>query len=137
MNWVIFEATLYLCTLCLVYCYCYCLVAILVVNYFVTPRTVTCQTPLSTGFPRQEYWSGLPFPSPGYLPDSRMEPISCTGRQILYHWASRQGSLPFINALYILSLLNSRPDTIVGTDYMFLKMYKWYINCGTSILETK
>ena len=33
------------------------------------PRTIACQAPLSTGFPRQEYWSGLPFPSPGDLPD--------------------------------------------------------------------
>ena len=32
---------------------------------FVTPRTVACQVPVSMGFPRQEYWSGLPFPSPG------------------------------------------------------------------------
>ena len=36
---------------------------------FVTPRTVGCQAPLSMGFSRQEYWSGLPFPSPGDLPD--------------------------------------------------------------------
>ena len=34
-----------------------------------TPSTVDFQTPLSTGFPRQEYWSGLPFPSPGDLSD--------------------------------------------------------------------
>ena len=33
-----------------------------------TPWTVTHQAPLSMGFPRQEYWSGLPFPSPGHLP---------------------------------------------------------------------
>ena len=32
-------------------------------------RTVACQAPLSTEFSRQEYWSGLPFPSPGDLPD--------------------------------------------------------------------
>ena len=33
----------------------------------VTPWTVTCQAPLSMGYSRQEYWSGLPFPSPGNL----------------------------------------------------------------------
>ena len=33
-------------------------------------------TPLSKGFPRQEYWSGLPFPSPGYLPHSGIKPAS-------------------------------------------------------------
>ena len=35
---------------------------------FATPWTVACQALLSVGFPRQEYWSGLPFPSPGDLP---------------------------------------------------------------------
>ena len=39
----------------------------------VTPWTVASQVPLSMGFPRQEYWSGLPFPSPGDLPDPRIE----------------------------------------------------------------
>ena len=34
-----------------------------------TPWTIACQAPLSMGFPRQEYWSGLPFPSPGNLSD--------------------------------------------------------------------
>ena len=34
------------------------------------------QTPLSMGFPRQEYWSGLPFPSPGVLANSRIKPMS-------------------------------------------------------------
>ena len=39
------------------------------VRLFATPRTVAYQDPLSLGFSRQEYWSGLPFPSPGDLPD--------------------------------------------------------------------
>ena len=34
-----------------------------------------CQAPPSMGFPRQEYWSGLPFPSLGNLPDPGMEPV--------------------------------------------------------------
>ena len=38
------------------------------VQILATPWTVACQTSLSVGFPRQEYWSGLPFPSPGDLP---------------------------------------------------------------------
>ena len=39
------------------------------VQLFVTPWTVALEVPLSMRFPRQEYWSGLPFPSPGDLPD--------------------------------------------------------------------
>ena len=42
----------------------------------VTPWTVACQAPLSMGFSRQEYWSVLPFPSPGDLPDSGIKPRS-------------------------------------------------------------
>ena len=41
-----------------------------------TPWTVACQTPLSMGFPRQEYCSGLSFPTPGDLPDSGIQPTS-------------------------------------------------------------
>ena len=37
------------------------------------PWAVACQAPLFMGFPRQEYWSGLPFPSPGDLPNSGIE----------------------------------------------------------------
>ena len=40
--------------------------------------TVACQAPLSMGFSRQEYWSELPFPSPGDLPNPGIEPISPT-----------------------------------------------------------
>ena len=43
---------------------------------FETPWIVSCQAPLSMVFSRQEYWSGLPFPSPGHLHDPRMEPGS-------------------------------------------------------------
>ena len=45
---------------------------------FVVPWTVAYQTPPSVEFSRQEYWSGLPFPSPGYLSDSGIEPESPT-----------------------------------------------------------
>ena len=44
-------------------------------DYFATPWTVARQATLSMGFPRQEHWSGLPFPSPGDLPDPRIEPV--------------------------------------------------------------
>ena len=46
------------------------------VQLFVTPWTVAHQAPLSVGFSRQEYWSGLPFLSPGNLPDPGIEPRS-------------------------------------------------------------
>ena len=45
-------------------------------NSFATPWTIDCQAPLSMGFPRHEYWSGLPFPSPGDLPTPGIKPPS-------------------------------------------------------------
>ena len=47
-------------------------------NSLVTPWTITHQAPLSMRFSRQEYWSGLPFPPPGDLPDPETELISPT-----------------------------------------------------------
>ena len=46
------------------------------VRLFATPWTAAHQAPPSIGFSRQEYWSGLPFPSPGDLPDPGIEPRS-------------------------------------------------------------
>ena len=58
---------------------------------FATPWTVALQSPLSTGFPRQEYWSGLLFPSPGDLLTQGWNSVLLHCRQILYH-LSNQGS---------------------------------------------
>ena len=52
------------------------------VQLFVTPWTVVHQAPLSMGFSRQEYWSGLPCSPPGDLPDPGIEPVSLC----LLHW---------------------------------------------------
>ena len=50
-----------------------CLVTKLHLTFFATSWTVASQAPLSMGFPRQEYWSGLSFPSPGDLPNPGIE----------------------------------------------------------------
>ena len=57
------------------------------VQLFGTPWTVACRASLSMGFSRQEYWSGLPFPSPGYFPRNwtHISYISYIGRWVLYH----------------------------------------------------
>ena len=46
------------------------------VQLFATPGTVACQVPLTTGFPRQAYWSGLLFTISAYLPDPGIELMS-------------------------------------------------------------
>ena len=63
------------------------------IRLFATPWAVARQAPLTwgqtMGFSRQEYWSGLPFPSPRDLPDPGIEPrslnVSCFGSWVLYH----------------------------------------------------
>ena len=78
-----------------------------------TPWTVTRQAPLTMGFSRQEYWSGLPFPTPGDLPDPG-EPMSPASSALaggyFYHWTTRE-------ALYweqilplFLATLNDMPN---------------------------
>ena len=64
--------------------FCCCLV-VNMSNPFAIPWTIAPQVPLSTEFPRQEYWTGLLFPSTGDLPDPRIEPASL---------AWQAGSLP-------------------------------------------
>ena len=64
-----------------IYCILHCMIAnsCLVAKSCPTlydPMDVAHQTPLSMAFPRQEYWSGLPFPPPGDIPDPRVEPMS-------------------------------------------------------------
>ena len=76
------------------------------VRLFATPWTVAHQVPLSMGFSRQEYWSGLPFPSPGESSQPRHGiHVSCMDRQILYQ-LSHKGS-PYINYTSIIKHLKN------------------------------
>ena len=73
--------------------YCYTSYMLSCVQLFETSWTVAYQAPLSTGFPRQEYWSRMPFPTPGVLFDPGLNPrVLC-----LLHW--QVDSLPL--SLYI------------------------------------
>ena len=70
------------------------------VRLFVTPQTVACQASLSMEFSRQEYWSGLPLPSPEDLPDPGIE---------FWSPASQADSLPFE--------LQRSPDLLKGPNH--------------------
>ena len=63
-----------------------------------TPWTTAHQAPLSMGFPKQEYYSGLPCPPPGDLPNPRIKLVSlivsCIGRWVLYRWATWEALFP-------------------------------------------
>ena len=82
---------------------------------FVTLWVIACQSPLPMGFSRQEYWSGLPWPPPGDLPDPGIETASLNfshiGRQVLYHWCHLENPIcmhyshcSFITAVCIITL---------------------------------
>ena len=80
------------------------------VQRFATPWTIAYQAPPSMGFPRQAYWSGLPFPSPADLPDPGIKPGSST---LLAHYClSYQGSqYNMCECKYFVSFLS--PEFIV------------------------
>ena len=67
----------------------------------VTPWTITCQAPLSMEFSRQEYWSGLPFPSLGDLPRDRIQVVHIAGRFFTV-WATREAQWAYyVNVCYV------------------------------------
>ena len=86
------------------------------VRLFVAPWTVAYQAPPSMGFSRQEYWSGLPFPSPGDLPDPGTEPCGLPhGRQMLYcltHQGREELTLGCVKVWFVeVSTLDSTQHT--------------------------
>ena len=86
---------------------------------FVTPWTVARQAPLFTGFSRQEYWNGLPFPSPGDLPSPRSEPRSPRCRQTPYslsHQGSHRLSRRILKVMKHESLIPRSPQSSIGVE---------------------
>ena len=99
------------------------------VQLFVTPWTIAHQAALSMGFSRQEYWSGLPFPSPGDLPNPGIEPGSLTlqADALTSELPGEEGKLP--NSFYEATITlisktdkdatkkgNYRPITLMNID---------------------
>ena len=78
------------------------------VSFCVILWTVDRQSPLSTGFSRQEYWNGLPCPYPGDLPDSGIKPMSLVSPAL----AGRFFTLAQLGKPLICSLLRSNEDTL-------------------------
>ena len=82
------------------------------VQLFATPWTVVHQAPLSMGFSRQEYWSGLPFPTPEDLPNPGIKPTSLMSPALASRLltASLTWEAPVSHKdTYIPSLLNLPP----------------------------
>jgi len=94
------------------------------VQLFATPWTVAHQVPLSMGFSRQEYWSGLPFPSPGDLPNPGIEPRSPALQ------ADPLTSEPFTQPIWESYLLMEVEinTSFLGNNFAILKALKWFRN---------
>ena len=87
----------------------------------VTPWTVVNQAPLSMGYPRQEYWSGLPFPSPGDLPNPGNEPMT-RAWQVNSLLLSHLGSPIYVRSnvkCTVLAPLNSGKQAGPEKSFMF------------------
>ena len=83
--------------ICTTMCVCVCVSACSLshIQLFVTPWTVACQAPLSMEFSRQEYWSGLPFTSPGDLPNPGIEPASLVSPALAGGFFTSWAALPY------------------------------------------
>ena len=94
--------------------FCVCAQSLSPVQLFVTPWTIACQAPLSIGFSQQEYWSGLPFPSPGDLLYSGIKPTppAFAGKFFITEPPGKPNS--------ILLMLRRRPWEII----IFFKVWK-------------
>ena len=92
------------------------------VQLYETPWTAACQSPLSMGFSSQEYWSGLPCPSPGDPLNPRIKPMPPALQQILYRWATGE-------AFWSCYLANQRSQT-------FHKTASWFHHLNTHIFSS-
>ena len=120
-------------------------------NSFATLWTVVCQASLSMGFSRQEYWSGLPFPSPGDLSDPGIETRSpCIDRWILYHWATREAQWVVLEdsksfhlgnhhthviCLAVEAVLDSRFSSLSGNLSNYSKQHRGTEESGDSLVR--
>ena len=100
------------------------------VRLFLTPQTIAHQAPLSMGFFRQEYWSGLPFPFPGELPDPGIKP----GSPVI--WADALQSEPPGKPLYALSIIIKISYAHKTQDLKIFGFINWLFNKYCAWVET-
>ena len=96
--------------MCVCVCVCVCVCLLSCVLFFATSWTIARQAPLSKEFSRQEYWSGLPFPTPGDLPDLGIKP----SLMHLLHWQ-----------------VDSLPLRRLGSPRCYCKWH-YFLNCFTA-----
>ena len=107
---------------------------------FANPWTIAFQTPLSMEFSRQEYWSGLPIPSPGDLPDPGIKPTSpALAGRFFTIWARREAPCEawyylkkkkkkvLIAFLFRISINSAKGILKIKMDYHRLSDLKFYL----------
>ena len=94
---------------------------------------MACQAPLSMGFSREEYWIGLPCPPPGDFPDPGIEPVSCTGRQALYHLRHLGGPPPSPQSLLNTSLCVT-PLLHIVSRLLFMQVLVYYLALAPTLM---
>ena len=91
---------------------CYRLLSCSGVSSSATPWTVACQAPGSTEFSRQEYWSGLPFPTPGDLPDQGIKPKTLASPALAGRFFTTAPPGNSVNRLHISKYNSNKTDKI-------------------------
>ena len=90
---------------------------------FATLWTVVHQAPLSMGFSRQEYWSGLPCPPPGDLPDPGIKPESLTSPTFPAGFFTTSTTWEALPYLFSSLLINRFPPSTLFFSFLFLVIY--------------
>ena len=91
------------------------------VQLFVTPWTVAHQALLSMGFPRQEYWSGLPFPPPGDLPNSEIKSAFATGKPTVIENHNKAIDSEKPSKAYLIGVLSVSHCLWMPSKHLFMK----------------
>ena len=103
------------------------------VRLFPAPWAVARQAPLSVGFSRKEYWSGLPCPSPGDLPSPGLP--HC--RWILYHHSSPPEPPGKLISILMTSKSLSRSSVCHSDWYSYIQQPTWHIPCQLKLIMCK
>ena len=98
---------------------------------FVTPWTVTSQAPLFMGFPRQAYWSGLPFPTPGDPPDPGIKPspLALDSLLLRHQGFGRAKSISWTNEPFAAVKCNVPSEIYIG-------IHHYSTSLNTAVLST-
>ena len=104
------------------------------VRLFVTPWTVAYQAPLSMGFSRQGYWSGVLFPSPGHLPNPGIEPKPST-LQVDSLPPETAGKPNWSSDIYLLMSLLSNSFCFIQTETLRIYLCQKPLTCSSLYLD--